>query len=556
MLTSDSAAAVQINMRRRSGERISIFTLADHLSRCGEELDGEAVAVLREAAAAAVGPDAATQRVRWLAAALERTPPGSGERPATLRVLVDALQDAHLWSELARTLGLLQGEEAAAFFLDHLRTLQRLARYDDALTLLERAPASMPECVISLHRARALLMKQEFRRSADLLRSVLALPVAPDPRRAATVGLLAVNALSAPAADLMVIDLTPLGVDAASRLDLDELRDAAAHADFVGLERALVDRDLEPDVGVRSNALTRARHAYLAGQWNDEIFSACTGVTPHLVDLDTDRSALDGLSALVAVHRGELDIARRRLARFEHRTLGTPVAAAARAAVARSHGSAQRARAHLVHAIVELAGVGQIAGLAGMLREAVELDIEVGDERSADEHLHLLDEIVTSSGSTHDAAHRMCAQAIRHRDLATARIACRAYGPRRPFDLARALLLVVAIDGRESTAADQAHQLFTELGAKPWRRRLVHRMRLNGSLIPRRGATSDSVMERRRRVIELVGEGHTNHHIARLLGVSTKTIESDLTVIYAHTGHHSRAALARHLHRANLELNA
>lgn len=540
-----------MNMLRRCGQRISVATLADHLSRCEEQLDGEAVSILREAAAAAVGSDAATQRVGWLTAALDRTPPGSSERTICLRLLVDALQDAQRWSELAGALGLLQGAEADAFFLDHLRALQSLARYDDALSLLERAPATTPDYVISLHRTRALLMKQEFRLSADLLRGILALPVAPSPRRAATVGLLAVNALSAPVADLMSIDLSPLGVDVTSRPILDELRDAAAHADFVGLERALVGRDLEPDVGARSNALTRARHAYLAGRWDDEIFAPSAGVAQQVIDPGSDQAALDGLSALVAVHRGELDVARQRLAHCQQPTLGGSVVATARAAVARSHESAQRARAILVRGIGELSGVGQIAGLAGMLREAVELDIEVGDERSADEHLHLLEEIVTSSGSTSDAAHLMCARAIRHRDLVTARVACRAYGPQRPFDLARVLLLVVGLDGHESTAADQAHHLFTELGAKPWRRRLLHRMRLNGSPVPRRGVTSQPVLERRRKVIGLVADGHINQHIARLLGVSTKTVESDLTVIYADTGHHSRAALARHLHEAN-----
>jgi DNA-binding NarL/FixJ family response regulator len=552
MATSDGQAAVRLNAARRRGQRISVAALANYLSRCTEQLDGDAVAILREAAAAAVGPDAATRRVKWLTAAVGRTPVGSSERTATLRTLVDALQDAQQWGELAGVLCLLEGPEADVFFLDHLRALQNLSQYDDVLSLLERAPTSTPDHVISLYRTRALLMKGEFRVSADLLRSVLALPVEPGPRRVATVGLLAVSALSAPVADLLAIDLSPLGVDVASRHVLDELRDAAAHADFVGLERALVGRDLEPEVGARSNLLTRARHAYLAGRWGDEVFAPSTIVAQQVVDPGSDHSALVGLLALVAVHRGELGIARRRLAHCEPLILGGSVVATARAAVARSHESPQRARAILVQAIGELSAMGQIAGIAGMLREAVELDVEVGDERSADEHLHLLEEIRTSSGSTVDLAHQTCARAIRHRDVATARIACRAYGPQRPFDLARALLLVVALDGGDSTAASHAQQLFTELGAKPWRRRLVHRLRLNGSPVPRRGGTSQPVTERRRKIIDLVGDGHSNHHIARMLGVSTKTVESDLTAIYARTGHHSRVALARHAHEANL----
>ena len=50
--------------------------------------------------------------------------------------------------------------------------------------------------------------------------------------------------------------------------------------------------------------------------------------------------------------------------------------------------------------------------------------------------------------------------------------------------------------------------------------------------------------ERERRVMELVAAGRTNHEIAKLLGMSPKTVELNLTKIYRKLKVRSRTELA------------
>jgi len=67
----------------------------------------------------------------------------------------------------------------------------------------------------------------------------------------------------------------------------------------------------------------------------------------------------------------------------------------------------------------------------------------------------------------------------------------------------------------------------------------------------------DRLTPRQREVLQLIAEGHTNREIARLLGISVKTVESHRTRLMNRLGIHDIAGLVRYAIRVGLvELDA
>lgn len=62
-----------------------------------------------------------------------------------------------------------------------------------------------------------------------------------------------------------------------------------------------------------------------------------------------------------------------------------------------------------------------------------------------------------------------------------------------------------------------------------------------------RAASPGKLTPTERRVAELVGSGHSNHEVARLLFMSAKTVEWNLTKVYQELHVRSRAELAAKL---------
>ena len=115
-----------------------------------------------------------------------------------------------------------------------------------------------------------------------------------------------------------------------------------------------------------------------------------------------------------------------------------------------------------------------------------------------------------------------------------------------PFETARCLL---AYGGalrrvrRRSDAAvvlEESVDIFTSLGASHWRRTATDELH---RAVPGRGISELTPTERA--VAELAATGHTNAQIARKLVLSVKTVEANLTRIYAKLGVRSRTGLAR-----------
>ncbi len=116
-----------------------------------------------------------------------------------------------------------------------------------------------------------------------------------------------------------------------------------------------------------------------------------------------------------------------------------------------------------------------------------------------------------------------------------------------PFELARTLLVTGEVrrrarQKREARASlERALGIFQGLGAPLWAARARAELERVGGRVP--GVLTPT----ERRVAELVAEGRTNREVADALFVSVKTVEANLSRIYAKLGIRSRTELAREI---------
>jgi DNA-binding CsgD family transcriptional regulator len=118
-----------------------------------------------------------------------------------------------------------------------------------------------------------------------------------------------------------------------------------------------------------------------------------------------------------------------------------------------------------------------------------------------------------------------------------------------PFDRARTLLAFGAALRRAKRKADaretleQAVAAFEELGAATF----TERARAELDRISGRRRSEGGLTATERQIAELVAEGRSNKEVAAALFVTVKTVEANLSRVYAKLGLRSRAELARHL---------
>jgi len=116
-----------------------------------------------------------------------------------------------------------------------------------------------------------------------------------------------------------------------------------------------------------------------------------------------------------------------------------------------------------------------------------------------------------------------------------------------PFDRGRTLLALGVLQRRlrqrraARVSLEAALAVFEELGARLW----AEKARTELKRIAGRTPAGDVLTPAERRVAELVAEGHPNKEIAATLFVTVKTVEANLTRIYAKFGIHSRTELTR-----------
>ncbi len=127
-----------------------------------------------------------------------------------------------------------------------------------------------------------------------------------------------------------------------------------------------------------------------------------------------------------------------------------------------------------------------------------------------------------------------------------------------PFDRARTLLAAGQIRRRigERRAArdalEEARDAFARLGAPLWQRRAEDEL----SRIPIKRRAGEALTEAETRVATMAAEGKSNREIAQALFVSVKTVEANLSRVYAKLGIRSRAALATRMAQSASEATA
>jgi len=196
------------------------------------------------------------------------------------------------------------------------------------------------------------------------------------------------------------------------------------------------------------------------------------------------------------------------------------------------------------------------AQLAGSI--AIEALIAIGDLRSAERLLTLLDDYATRADTAVRPLAGRCrglleaAQGDHESAITTLEAATEEPDPPQqvnPFELARTLLALGTVQrkaqhkraARESL--QRAVEIFERLGARLWLEKTRSELRRIG------GRTSDegSLSETERRIVELVVAGRRNREVAAELSLSPNTIAWNLSKVYRKLGVSSRTELAAHV---------
>ena len=204
------------------------------------------------------------------------------------------------------------------------------------------------------------------------------------------------------------------------------------------------------------------------------------------------------------------------------------------------------------------AGVGE-PGTIRFVPEEIEAQLALGHVEDAERVLVWLEEqgsrLERASAITAAARCRGLLSAARG-DLDTALAAFdRALGEHEqaamPFERARTLLALGSTQRRAKRrrlareTLTEALEAFEELPARIWAERARAELRRIGGRAPSQGELTPT----ERRLAELVAEGRSNKEAAASLFVTPKTVETQLSRIYAKLGVHSRTELATYLRR-------
>jgi DNA-binding CsgD family transcriptional regulator len=308
------------------------------------------------------------------------------------------------------------------------------------------------------------------------------------------------------------------------------------------------------------------RLAWFDGRWDDALSEADAAVSvAEDFGLRFGVAANEGVRGLIALHRGNVEAARRCVE--QHR-------------IARRGGNDDASGSELLVLLgAQLQEAdGDVTGAAETLWSLFEVERELGmdaariwpgpacvrlllaAERSDDAHFVADDLAAVSAKAATPSARGAAAHArgLIERDVSAFLAAAEEFErAARPLDQAEALEGGAALTA-ENGNRDGAVELFNaalaitdQLGATHDARRIGAALRELGvrtaSKERRRRAVSgwDSLTDAERDVAALVGEGLRNAEIAERLFVSRRTVESHMSRLYAKLGAENRVALAR-----------
>jgi DNA-binding CsgD family transcriptional regulator len=299
-----------------------------------------------------------------------------------------------------------------------------------------------------------------------------------------------------------------------------------------------------------------------AGNWSEAARLARRSMEIGLSAGTTQQCASGQMiHGLVQAHLGELEqalsAARTALALCEEEG-DTPYAIRASAVLGfaeLSRGDALTALAHLGPASRELRrmDIGELS-VSQVVHNEIDALIALGRLGEAEETIDFVEEkgrptdrawhaaiaargraLVASARGDHDLAREHLDRALAAHDRLP-----------QPFELGRTLLAQGTIERRAKRRAaaraslSDALEIFDQLGAPLWAEKAAAEL----ARIPGRGRASDELSETERRVAELVASGLSNKAVAAKLFITVRTVESNLTRIYAKLGVRSRTELA------------
>jgi DNA-binding CsgD family transcriptional regulator len=307
--------------------------------------------------------------------------------------------------------------------------------------------------------------------------------------------------------------------------------------------------DLELRTGRWSEALRVAREAHALARQGG---------------LDVEEATAAAALALVLAHLGELDEARslaeaayRVSDRRGHRGLATR-SAGVLGFVELSAARPDAALDWLTPAGEELRsiGMGELS-ISGVVQNELEALAAVGRLDEAEAVVVFVEEKSRPAGrSWHRAvaARGRALVASARGDVVTAREATAEAltvheSLPQPFELTRTLLVAGAVERRAKRWAvarrhyTAALELLDDLGAARWAELAAGEL----ARLPGRRPRGVELTETERRIAELVADGLANKEVAARMFVSVRTVEANLTRVYAKLGVRSRTELARKL---------
>lgn len=336
-------------------------------------------------------------------------------------------------------------------------------------------------------------------------------------------------------------------------------REAAAIGDMVGHLRCLS---------------AMATHAFYEGVFDEVVEHADLAVAIG-AELAAFRHHVAGeaMHGLVALHRDDLDTARRCLQRGLQALASRPSShgvlhlAALQVRVALSSAESDEELRHGVAPLIELAGPmldTTPAVMAWIAVDVLEAALLVGDDALARRVVETMEKQAVRSATASDRAVDLCCRGMYEGDLTLLRAAAEEslLSPRvleraRIHERAGRMAAAHRHDSTVSLLSDAA-RFWDQIGATRGVRLVGDFAQTNGIRLanrPGRGRSQsgwDSLTTAEREVLALVGHGLSNPAIAQRLVVSRRTVETHVSRLYAKLGIPNRVLLAAEAHRRGL----